>query len=179
VPSSDSGARAVSIVRFMIRRLLVFWLVGSLLLSESVLACTTIPGLSVKDHLEEATHVLLAEIVGGSRTAQSDNPEDPPAVETVRFKVLVSWKGGLRPGSTLTTITSLGLGSCGLTTDSTHRVLVRAPPSNLETGAIWVLFLGGGSPLELSHGSGSARVGEGGENSLGELYRLVSPRGQP
>ena len=161
----------------MVKRLLVFWLVGSPLLGERALACTMIPDLTVKDHLEAATHVVLAEVVGGSRTAQSEDPEDPPAVETVQFKVLTSWKGGLRPGSTLTTKTSLGLGSCGLTTDSTLRVLIRTPPSKLKTGAIWVLFLGGGPPFELSYGSGSARVGDGGENSLGELYRLLPNAG--
>src|SRR4051812_37376963 len=99
----------------MVQRSLVFWLLAALLVSEPAFACTTIPGLTIKDHFEGANHVVLAEVIGGSRTAQSDNPEDPPAVETVRFKVLVSWKGGLQPGSALNTNTSLGLGSCGLT----------------------------------------------------------------
>jgi hypothetical protein len=156
----------------MVQRSLTFWLLSALLVSAPAWGCTTFPDLTISDHFKGATQVVLAEVIGGSRTAQSDNPDDPPAVETVRFKVLVSWKGGLKPGSTLDSKTSLGLGSCGLTVDSTLRVLVKTPPSQLKTGEIWVLFLGG-APYELSYGSGSARLGDGGEASLGALYRLA------
>jgi len=72
----------------------------------------------------------------------------------------------------LNTKTPLGLGTCGLTVDSTLRVLVRTPASQLKTGEVWVLFLGA-APFELSYGSGTARLGDGGENSLGSLYRLA------
>ncbi len=165
-------------VRFMVRRPLILCIFTALL-SGRALACTTISGLSVKDHFKESSHVVLAEVVGGSRTAQSDHADDPPAVETVQFKVLVSWKGDLKLGSMLTTKTSLGLGSCGLTVDSTLRVLVKTPPTELKTGEVWVLFLGGGAPIELSYGSGSARVGDGGESILGALYRLAPQGARP
>jgi hypothetical protein len=168
-----------STFRYMDQRSLLLVLLTTLLPSGRLLACTTDPGLTVKDYFKGADHVLLAEVVGGSRTAQSDNPADAPPVETVQFKVLVPWKGGLKVGSSLTTITSLWLGSCGLTVDSTLRVLVKTPPSTLKTGEIWVLFLGGGAPIELLYGSGSARLGDGGENLLGALYRLAPRGGKP
>jgi hypothetical protein len=162
----------------MDHRTLVFWCVAMLTLSGCAIACSTIPNLDVKDYFKSADQVVLAEVVGGSRTAQSANLSDPPSVEKVQFKVLVTWKGSLRPGAFVNTNTVLGPGSCGLTVDPSLRVLIKTPPTTLKAGGIWVLFLNGSTPFDLSYGSGSSRLGDGGELTLGKLYRLA-PRAQP
>ena len=140
------------------------------------LACSTVPGRTVDALYSEANGVVMAEVMAAHRTAQSSDPGATYAVETVTFKVLVSWKGPSKAGQAFATRTDIGPGSCGLTIDPTPRLLVATPESDLPVGSIWVIFLDDSSPHTLSSDAGHARIRNGAEKMLRRLYELSSTR---
>ena len=68
--------------------------------------------------------------------ATSDVAADDP-VETVAFKILLAWKGNLRPGSNLKFETAIGPGSCGMSIDPEMKFLVTAPAKQLRGRDVW------------------------------------------
>jgi hypothetical protein len=137
-------------------------------------ACTRAVGTTLESSFDAADGVVLAEVLNGARTAATSDVAADDPVETVAFKVLLAWKGNLEPGSILEFETATGPGSCGMSIDPEMKLLVTAPPKQLRSGGIWILFLSGASPYTLDEPSG--RVGAGAERNLGRLHELAVRR---
>jgi hypothetical protein len=135
-------------------------------------ACTRDASATLQSAFDSAAGVVLGEVVSGSRTAASSDPAAEYPMETVTFRVLHSWKGISKPGSTLTFRTEIGPGSCGLSIDPQMRSLESSAAKKLAGGGIWILFFDGRASHELQHPSG--RIGDGAERDLGLLYELGS-----
>jgi hypothetical protein len=113
--------------------------------------------------------VALAEVVSSAREKFSYDMEYEGIREVVVFRVLEVWKGPIKAGMKL--VTSSDIDGCGLNVRNSPPIL-ESPDGPVDIGNVWLLYLRGDSPYELTQQLGSFPL-IGAASELPEIYRLA------
>ncbi len=113
--------------------------------------------------------VALAEVVSSAREKFSYDHEYEGTREVVVFRVLEVWKGPIKAGMKL--VTSSDIDGCGLNVLNSPPI-IESPDGPVDIGNIWLLYLRGDSPYELTQQLDPSPL-MGAAAELPELYRLA------
>ena len=124
---------------------------------------------STKDAFDEAKFVVLGEAVA-TKQHRPDPSKPSFIVEDDVFRVILAFKGGLRPGE-LFRVRSVIYpeGGCGLSAKNSPVWLYERKGHPLRLSGIWVIY-GGTQPFSLTECGPSKPIEAGG---IMDLYKLV------
>jgi len=153
--------------------LTTLFLVGAVLFDCPALACSCGPRGSVESALQNATVVVLAQLVSSVQHSTADNADVRAITEEATFRVIETFKGGLRSGDLLAIRSNLGpMGPCGISAKNSPVWLEMAKNGKsvaTHLSGRWVIYGQGKGPFELDMCSHSAPIESGGAY---ELHRL-------
>jgi len=152
-------------------------MVCPLLFAASVaFACNGPPPPSVSNAFREADFVVIAKTISIHQQRISENGV-PYVVEKDTFKVLQAFKGPYAPGEFLSYITTIGMGSCGVSAQGLKAMDRRGKVRFYDFSGTWLLYGVGSEPYELDLMGRTAPMEYGGKAQIRELRRLATPRG--
>lgn len=153
-------------------------IVSPLLLGASVaFACNGPPPPSISSAFRDADFVVIAKAIS---THQQQITKDgvPYVVEKDTFKVLQVFKGPYAPGNLLLYVTTIGMGSCGVSAKGIKAMDRRRKLRFYNFSGTWLLYGAGPEPYGLDLMGRTAPMEYGGEAEVKELRRLATPKTQ-
>lgn len=159
------------------RRLLVVLLALSCAIPlAGAFGCSCASPKSTRDAFDEANVVVLGQAIA-IKQHPSGASRQSPIVEDDVFRVILAFKGALRPGEVFRVRSVIyAAGGCGLSARNSPVWLYRRKGLPLRLSGIWVIYGGGKQPFTLS-GCGSSKPIEAG--GIEDLYKLVQLTEQP
>lgn len=149
-------------------------IVSLLLLGASVaFACNGPPPPSVPDAFREADFVVIAKVISIHQQRISHNGVTD-VIEKDTFKVLQVFKGRYSPGNLLHYVTTIGIGSCGVSAKGVQAMDKRGKLRRFDFSGTWMLYGNGPEPYQLDLMSRTAPMEYGGDAEAKELRRLRS-----
>jgi hypothetical protein len=145
----------------------------SLGISNWALPCSGPPAPQVPEAFKSANAVFLAQVKSTIRKPTKDDKTGKYITETVTLSVLEVWKGALKSGDTVTLVSDIGPGPCGLSTLNEPEWLEDASGRHLTFSGIWLIHGYGSEPYQLSMTTRSRPLEFGGVLDLPMLYDIV------
>lgn len=150
-------------------------IVLSSLVGGDCLACS--PDLrimnSVGESLKSSNVVALAYLESLESVPIPDGEYKGGTRENAKFLVLEAWKGRLVPGAHIETVTTIWNANCGISAVNSPRWIVDKNGRAAPVSRVWLLYLGGKEPFQLTIGRRSSPLNIQGAEDLPELYRLT------
>ena len=152
-------------------------IVSPLLLGASVVFACNGPGPpSVSNAFREAHFVVIAKAISIHQQRISEDGV-PYVVEKDTFKVLQAFKGPYAPGNLLLYVTTIGMGTCGVSAKGIKAMDRSGKLRFYVFSGRWLLYGVGSEPYELDLMGRTAPMEYGGEAEVKELRRLATPKG--
>lgn len=153
--------------------LAVLLIISCFIPSLEAFGCSCAPPKTAKEAFEEAQVVVLGEAIT-IRQHRSGAPQQSILVEDDVFRVILAFKGGLRPGD-LFRVRSLiyQAGGCGLSAKNSPVWLYEKKGHPLHLSGIWVVYGGKQQPFTLTGCGPSKPLEAGGLGDLQDLAQLT------
>jgi hypothetical protein len=152
-------------------------IISLVLLGVSVaFACNGPPPPSVPDAFREADFVVIAKVISIHQQRILHNGLTD-VVEKDTFKVLQVFKGRYAPGTLLHYVTTIGIGTCGVSAKGVKAMDKRGKFRRFDFSGTWLLYGNGPEPYELDLMSRTAPMEYGGDAEIKELSRLATVEG--
>lgn len=150
--------------------LVVFMALSCVVPLADAFGCSCTSPISIRDAFDEADVVVLGQAVA-IKQHRPGAPQQSPIVEDDVFRVIMAFKGTLKPGEIFRVRSVIYPdGACGLSARNSPAWLYERKGHPLRLSGIWVIYGGKKQPFTLS-GCGPSKPIEAG--GIEDLYRLV------